>query len=245
MWQQQWILGNWKMNGRSAACADFAARLAQHRLPENVLAGIAAPAPYAAALKQLLPAGWLNGAQDVSRFAADGAFTGETSAAMLADIGLDFVLVGHSERRQYFGEDHAVLSEKIDHAQAAGLIPVLCVGESLAEREAGREQAVVAAQLAVLADKKPAQIAVAYEPVWAIGTGKVATPEQIAEMHAFIYRELLSWAAEGANIRTLYGGSVNPQNARAILSLPHVDGALVGGASLQADSFAAIICATE
>ena len=245
MWQQPWILGNWKMNGRQADCQTFAHALSQERLPENVCAGIAAPAPYAAALRHALPERLLAGAQDVSRFAADGAYTGETSAAMLADIGLAFVLVGHSERRQYFGEDQAALSAKIDHSIAAGLIPVLCVGESLAERQAGREQDVVAEQLAVLQGKALPQIAVAYEPVWAIGTGQVADAEQIAGMHAFIYRQLLSLSPSGANIRALYGGSVNPQNARSILALPHVDGALVGGASPKADSFAAIIRATE
>ncbi len=241
MWQQQWILGNWKMNGRLAACHEFARALSQEPLPENVCAGIAAPIPYAAALGQAVGTRLLAGAQDVSRFAADGAYTGETSAAMLADIGMDFVLVGHSERRQYFGEDQAVLSAKIDHSAAAGLIPVLCVGESLAEREAGREQSIVAGQLAILQGKALRQIAVAYEPVWAIGTGAVATTEQIADMHAFIYRQILSLCGEDVKIRVLYGGSVKVDNAAAILALPQVDGALVGGASLQAASFAAII----
>lgn len=245
MWQQQWILGNWKMNGRTAACRDFAGTLSRERLPENVCTGIAAPAPYAVGLKNALPATVLSGAQDLSRFSGDGAFTGETSAAMLADCGLDFVLIGHSERRQYFGETPETLSAKTDHAAAAGLIPVLCVGESLAEREAGLEESIVAGQLAILEGKNLGHIAVAYEPVWAIGTGKVAEPGQIAAMHAFIYSRLLSLTADGANIRVLYGGSVNPQNTRSILGLPHVDGALVGGASLKADSFAAIVRAAE
>lgn len=160
---------------------------------------------------------------------------------MLADLGVQFVLLGHSERRQYFGEDNETLSAKLDNALAAGLIPILCVGETLAQRQAAQEQAVVAEQLSVLRGKAMPHIAVAYEPVWAIGTGQVASAEQIADMHAFIYAELLSFANKSANIRTLYGGSVNAQNAQTILPLPNVDGALVGGASLQADSFAAIV----
>ncbi|WP_225748152.1 triose-phosphate isomerase [Eikenella sp. Marseille-P7795] len=239
MWQQPWIIGNWKMNGRSNTVAAFAQAWAEQRLPENVVTGIAAPLPYLSAFRQAAPALHI-GAQDASRFAADGAFTGETSAAMLADLGAQFVLLGHSERRQYFSENNEILSAKLDNVLAASLIPILCVGETLAERQAGREQAVVAEQLAVLRGKALTHLAIAYEPVWAIGTGQVATPEQISDMHAFIYAELLSFASKGANIRALYGGSVNPQNAQTILSLPKVDGALVGGASLKADGFAAI-----
>lgn len=240
MWQHPWIIGNWKMNGRKHSVAAFAQAWAAQRLPENVVTGIAAPLPYLCTLQQAAPASLQIGAQDASRFAADGAFTGETSAAMLADIGASFVLLGHSERRQYFGENNTILSDKLDNVLAADLIPIVCVGETLAERQAGREQTVVAEQLSVLRGKNMPHIAVAYEPVWAIGTGQVATPEQISAMHAFIYSELLSFAGKGANIRTLYGGSVNPQNAQTVLSLPNVDGALVGGASLKADSFAAI-----
>ncbi|WP_197902742.1 triose-phosphate isomerase [Eikenella glucosivorans] len=241
MWQQPWIIGNWKMNGRSSTVAAFAQAWAEQRLPENVVTGIAAPLPYLCALKQAAASTALHiGAQDVSRFASDGAFTGETSAAMLADLGAQFVLLGHSERRQYFGENNEILSNKLDNALAADLIPILCVGETLAERQAGREENIVAEQLSVLRGKSMTHIAVAYEPVWAIGTGQVATPEQISAMHAFIYTELLSFSHKGANIRTLYGGSVNPQNAQTILSLPKVDGALVGGASLKADNFATI-----
>ena len=239
-WQQPWIIGNWKMNGRRSSTAAFAQAWAAQRLPENVCTGIAAPLPYLLDLKQAAPALPV-GAQDVSRFDKDGAFTGETSAAMLADLGAQFVLLGHSERRQYFGENNETLSAKLDNALAAGLTPILCVGETLAQRQAAQEQAVVAEQLSVLRGKVMPHIAVAYEPVWAIGTGQVASPEQIADMHAFIYAELLSFANESANIRALYGGSVNAQNAQTILTLPNVDGALVGGASLQADSFAAIV----
>jgi len=239
-WQQPWIIGNWKMNGRRSSTAAFAQAWAEQRLPENVSTGIAAPLPYLLDLKQAAPALPV-GAQDVSRFDKDGAFTGETSAAMLADLGAQFVLLGHSERRQYFGENNETLSTKLNNALAAGLTPILCVGETLAQRQAAQEQAVVAEQLSVLRGKAMPHIAVAYEPVWAIGTGQVASPEQIADMHAFIYAELLSFTNKSANIRALYGGSVNAQNAQTILTLPNVDGALVGGASLQADSFAAIV----
>ena len=239
-WQQPWIIGNWKMNGRRSSTAAFAQAWAAQRLPENVSTGIAAPLPYLLDLKQAAPALPV-GAQDVSHFDKDGAFTGETSAAMLADLGTQFVLLGHSERRQYFGENNETLSAKLNNALAAGLIPILCVGETLAQRQAAQEQAVVADQLSVLRGKAMPHIAVAYEPVWAIGTGQVASAEQIADMHAFIYAELLSFTNKSANIRALYGGSVNAQNAQTILTLPNVDGALVGGASLQADSFAAIV----
>ena len=239
-WQQPWIIGNWKMNGRRSSTAAFAQAWAAQRLPENVSTGIAAPLPYLLDLKQAAPALPV-GAQDVSRFDKDGAFTGETSAAMLADLGAQFVLLGHSERRQYFGENNETLSAKLDNALAAGLTPILCVGETLAQRQAAQEQAVVAEQLSVLRGKAMPHIAVAYEPVWAIGTGQVASAEQIADMHAFIYAELLSFTNKSANIRALYGGSVNAQNAQTILNLPNVDGALVGGASLQTDSFAAIV----
>ena len=239
-WQQPWIIGNWKMNGRRSSTAAFAQAWAAQRLPENVSTGIAAPLPYLLDLKKAAPALPV-GAQDVSHFDKDGAFTGETSAAMLADLGAQFVLLGHSERRQYFGENNETLSAKLNNALAAGLIPILCVGETLAQRQAAQEQAVVADQLSVLRGKAMPHIAVAYEPVWAIGTGQVASAEQIADMHAFIYAELLSFTNKSANIRALYGGSVNAQNAQTILNLPNVDGALVGGASLQTDSFAAIV----
>ena len=156
-----------------------------------------------------------------------------------------FVLLGHSERRQYFGEDNVLLQTKWQHAVAAGLVPILCVGETLMQREAGEAEAVVAEQLSLLAALKADTVAVAYEPVWAIGTGQVATVAQIGDMHGFIYRQILSLCGEGAKIRVLYGGSVNAENAAAILAVPGVDGALVGGASLQAAAFATIIDAAQ
>ena len=181
-----------------------------------------------------------------SRFNGSGAYTGEISAPMLADVGVKLVLVGHSERSLYFAETAEQRRSQLEHILAAGLQPLLCVGESLAQREAEQHFDTVAAQLAVLKDLSFANgVAVAYEPVWAIGTGKTATPEQIGEMHQFIYDTLLSLLGGSVNIRILYGGSVNDQNAAAIFRVAHVDGALVGGASLKSEAFAAIIRAAQ
>lgn len=248
MWQRKWIVGNWKMNGRSMLTHDLLTAL----LPvvaatrDKVQVGVAVPDVYLFRARQAVADYPLwTGAEDVSRFAADGAFTGETSAAMLADAGAQFTLVGHSERRQYFAEDNVVLREKMVNSLSAGLLPILCVGETLSERETGQAQNVVAAQLSILAGLPLDGVVVAYEPVWAIGTGKVATAAQIAAMHDLINREILSLCGGNVRIRTLYGGSVNAQNAAEILAVPHVDGALVGGASLQADRFSAIIYAAQ
>ncbi|POZ62188.1 triose-phosphate isomerase [Chromobacterium alticapitis] len=236
------VIGNWKMNTRADSARKLAAALLADAETNRDGVGIAAPAVYLAALgEQLQGSSIALSSQDVSRYAEDGAFTGEASAAMLADVGCRYALVGHSERRQYFGEDNAALLQKMRNAAAAGLIPVLCVGETLAQREAGSYKEVVAAQLAVLAELDAADCVIAYEPVWAIGTGKVATIEQIAEIHAFIKNWCLQNAAGSDKIRVLYGGSVKAENAEAILATKNVDGALVGGASLDADSFR-VIC---
>ncbi|MGL4386396.1 MAG: triose-phosphate isomerase [Snodgrassella alvi] len=244
MWQQKWIIGNWKMNGSQSASRQLLQALLK---PVDVAAayvycGVAVPNVYLAGVNEFTRDTSLAvGAQDVSRFAANGAFTGEVSAQMLADVGAQFVLIGHSERRQYFHEDNHELLIKLQNSMAAGLLPVLCVGETLAEREQGQEQVVVSAQLDVLASLGMREVVVAYEPVWAIGTGKVPSVTQIVAMHQLIYQQILSLCGEDVKIRVLYGGSVNAGNAAEILAVPHVDGALVGGASLQADSFAAII----
>ena len=244
MWQQKWVIGNWKMNGSNAANRTLLQELLQpvNAAAAQVYCGIAAPNVYLAGMKESAANTALAvGAEDVSRFAVNGAFTGEVSAQMLADVGAQFVLVGHSERRQYFQEDNTILLEKMQNSIAAGLLPILCVGETLAERDAGQKEQVVAAQLSLLAEADLSEVAVAYEPVWAIGTGKVPVTEQIAAMHELIYRQILSLCGKDVKIRVLYGGSVNAGNAAEILAVSHVDGALVGGASLQADSFAAII----
>jgi triosephosphate isomerase len=174
------------------------------------------------------------GAQTLSEH-AQGAFTGEVSAAMLGEFGCRFVLVGHSERRQHFGERDAQVAAKFAAARGAGLTPILCVGETLQEREAGRTEEVVARQVdAVLARDGFGDAVLAYEPVWAIGTGRTATPEQAQEVHGFLRRRV------GAQARILYGGSVKSDNAAAIFAMPDVDGGLIGGASLVAADFIAI-----
>ena len=174
-----------------------------------------------------------------------GAFTGEVSAPMLAEVDVDAVILGHSERRQHFGESDEALARKVPAALAAGLEPILCVGESEEARDAGQTEAVLERQLqADLAAVEPSELArvvVAYEPIWAIGTGRTATPEQAQEACAFIRDVLRERGSEADAVRILYGGSVKPANAAELLALPDVDGALVGGASLDPEEFAAII----
>ncbi len=232
--RQPLVAGNWKMHGNRAA---------NRALLDAIVAGagtgaemaVCVPFPYLAQAAERLagtPVAW--GAQNVSEH-AQGAYTGEVSAAMLAEFGCRYVIVGHSERRSLYGETDELVAAKFGAVQAAGLRPILCVGETLAEREAGRTEEVVARQLdAVLAKHAKAPTVLAYEPVWAIGTGRTATPEQAQEIHAFLRKRV----AHGARI--LYGGSVKPQNASAIFAMPDVDGGLIGGASLVAEDFLAI-----
>ena len=249
MWDQKWVIGNWKMNGRLQNNNALMHRFRIMPTAERVLIGLAAPTVYLLqlhnAMQIVLNNRILTCAQDVSRFPNNGAYTGEVSAEMLADIGTNIVLIGHSERSLYFGEKNEIQRRKMENVLNVGLIPLLCVGESLEEREAGKEHEVIAHQLSVLHGLNTKNIAVAYEPVWAIGTGKVATVEQIADMHAFIYKEILSLCGSDVKIRVLYGGSVKADNAADIFAVPHVDGALVGGASLSYDSFTAIINAAQ
>lgn len=239
------VAGNWKMHG---SLAENEALLA------GVLAGVAGaktdvavcvPFPFLAQVQAKLagsPVAW--GAQNLSQH-GKGAFTGEVSAAMLRDFGCKYVIVGHSERRALYGETDALVAEKFEAAQAAGLVPILCVGETLGEREGGITQAVVARQLdAVIAKSGVGALAdavVAYEPVWAIGTGKTATPEQAQEVHAFIRGKIAALdpaVAEGLIIQ--YGGSMKASNAAELLAQPDIDGGLIGGASLVAEEFLAI-----
>jgi triosephosphate isomerase len=180
-------------------------------------------------------------------FEKEGAFTGEVSAAMLKDVGVTHVILGHSERRQYFAETDEGVAKKTKVALDSGLVPISCVGETLAEREAGRTMEVVGRQVdailnAVTADEAK-KVVVAYEPVWAIGTGKVATPEQAQEVHAFIRSRVTAKHGQAVAdvLRILYGGSVKPDNVKGLMALPDVDGALVGGASLKADSFLKLV----
>ncbi|KLT72025.1 triosephosphate isomerase [Neisseria arctica] len=249
LWNQKWVIGNWKMNGRLQNNNALMHRFRILPQVDRVCIGLAAPTVYLLqlhnAMQIVLNNRILTCAQDVSRFAGNGAYTGEVSAEMMADIGVDIVLIGHSERSLYFGEKNEIQRQKIENVLNVGLLPLLCVGESLEEREAGKEKEVIAHQLSVLEGLDTKHIAVAYEPVWAIGTGKVATVEQIAEMHQFIYEQILSMHGNDAKIRVLYGGSVNANNATDIFAVPYVDGALVGGASLAYDSFTSIINAAQ
>lgn len=237
--------GNWKMNGMAASLSEVSALLAAHPAPKCDML-LCPPATLIAAMAQLAKGSALQvGGQDCHA-KASGAHTGDLSAAMLADAGASHVILGHSERRADHGETDAMIHQKAEAALQAGLVAVVCVGETEAERNAGQTLAVVGAQLAasVPAGASAASLVIAYEPVWAIGTGRTPTLAEIAEVHAFLRAELTArFGADAAGMRLLYGGSVKPSNAAEIFALPHVDGALVGGASLKAIDFGAIVAA--
>ncbi len=236
------VAGNWKMHGSRADNAHLIRELADGDSGGLIDVIVCPPFVYLWEVSRLLRESAMSlGAQDVCAEAA-GAFTGEVAAAMLKDVGCRYTLVGHSERRALYGEDDQLVARKFVAAQREGLIPVLCVGETLAERERGITEEVVMRQLeAVLAVTGPAgfaQALVAYEPVWAIGTGKNAAPGQAQQVHAFIRGRLGAHDATiAAQLRILYGGSVKAANAHELFSQPDVDGGLVGGASLKADEF--------
>ncbi|MBP6709929.1 MAG: triose-phosphate isomerase [Propionivibrio sp.] len=247
--RQKLVAGNWKMNGGLQS---------NQQLLQGVVAGAAGlngvtvavcvPFPYLAQAQSVLtgtPVVW--GAQNLSE-QAQGAFTGEVSASMLQDFACRYVLVGHSERRSIYGETDALVAEKFAVALAAGLRPVLCVGETLEQREAGQTVAVVSTQIdAVLKRVGVAAFAnavIAYEPVWAIGTGRTATSEQAQEVHAAIRAQIAQAdAAVAGGLQILYGGSMKPSNAVELLGMPDIDGGLIGGASLVAADFLAICSA--
>jgi triosephosphate isomerase len=226
------VAGNWKMHGsRASNEALVAAVAAGAQGVQGVECAVCPPFPYLQQVSEQLRGKRIAlGAQNVSEH-AQGAHTGEVAASMLVELGCRYVLVGHSERRQLYGETDARIAAKF--ARQAGLVPVLCVGETLEEREAGKTQDVVARQLAAVTDFGNAVLA--YEPVWAIGTGRNATPEQAQEVHAFLRKKV------PADTTILYGGSVKAQNAAAIFGMPDVDGGLIGGASLVAKDFVEII----
>ena len=242
------IVGNWKMNGALAnnqALID--ALLVDLGTPHTDVA-VCVPSVYLAQLQLLLKGRSIaSGAQDVSQHAV-GAFTGETSAAMLREFGVRYCLVGHSERRQYHGESNSLVSLKAKQALACGITPIVCVGETLAEREAGQTEAVVKRQLAAVIHDNGhciSEIVVAYEPVWAIGTGKTATAEQAQEVHAVLRAQLRAASDQADRISILYGGSMNAANASHLLAQPDIDGGLVGGASLKAADFLKIITSSH
>jgi triosephosphate isomerase len=247
------VAGNWKMNLDRAKAHDLALAVAgRSREAGGVELVLCPPAVYVGTVGSALgisgntsPSGVALGGQNMHD-KGSGAFTGEVAAPMLVDLGCRYVILGHSERRTLFGETDAIVNAKTKAALAAGLTPIVCVGETLEEREAGRTQAVVTTQidgsLAGLSAADLEKVVVAYEPVWAIGTGKVATPQQAQDVHALIRRLLAGLAspAVAAAVRIQYGGSVKPDNAADLAAQPDIDGALVGGASLKADDFLGI-----
>jgi triosephosphate isomerase (TIM) len=261
------IAGNWKMNGSLVAnellVSELLAGIKQAGHAPACDVAVCVPAPYLAQLASLINRPFLGqnsaetvvksalsaielGAQDVSA-QASGAYTGEVSGGMLKDFGVRYAIVGHSERRRYHGETDQVVSLKAKAALAAGITPIVCVGETLQEREAGQTESVVKRQLAAVIHDNGhciSEIVVAYEPVWAIGTGKTASPEQAQQVHA-VLRAQLNAASSAAKqrVRILYGGSMNAANAKELLAQPDIDGGLIGGASLKAVDFLQIVAA--
>ena len=240
------VIGNWKMNGNRAANSALLSGIVAGLNDFGADCAVCAPAPYLAQCQQELqgtPVAW--GAEDVSAHPC-GAYTGEVSAAMLVDFGSTYVLCGHSERRAYHHETNELVAQKAVAALGAGLTPVICVGESLAQREAGETEQVICAQLQVVLDaiqpEDVARIVVAYEPIWAIGTGMTATPQIAQDAHRFL-RDCLAkkHPAAAEAVQILYGGSMRPENAKELMAQPDIDGGLIGGAALKAADFLAII----
>lgn len=239
------VAGNWKMHGNLDGNAKLLAGVKAGAVGLSCEVAVCVPFPYLAqAQSSLVGSSVVWGAQNVSEF-AQGAYTGEVAAGMLNDFGCRYVIVGHSERRAIYGESDEAVAAKFVAVQAVGLIPILCVGETLAERESGQTQLVVSRQLAAVLDRAGvsalSKAVVAYEPVWAIGTGKTATPAQAQEVHAAIRAQVA--AADpvvAAGLQLLYGGSVKPQNAVELFAQVDIDGGLIGGAALVADDFLAI-----
>ena len=248
--RKPFVAGNWKMNTDSHTSVELVGRIASgfvEKAGKSVTVAVCPPFVYLQAVaKALGSSGIAVGAQDMY-FESEGAFTGEISASMLKDVGCLYCLCGHSERRHVIGETDELINKKVAAAIAGGLLPILCVGELLEEREASQTNEVVTRQvkegLAGLNAEKLQAVTIAYEPVWAIGTGLTATPEQAQEVHEFI-RKLLGQMYDeeiAEEIRILYGGSVKPDNAAELMSQKDIDGSLVGGASMKADDFLAII----
>ncbi|MDZ4714054.1 MAG: triose-phosphate isomerase [Cytophagales bacterium] len=248
------VAGNWKMNKSlddARSLATEVATLYAKEIKQDTIVILCVPFPFLNPLKELLANSSVQtGAQDCSAHEG-GAYTGEVSAAMLKSVGIPYVIIGHSERRQYFKEDGALLAKKIDQALANGLLPIFCCGEPLVVRENGTHEQLVRRQVEEgifhLTPAEMANLIIAYEPVWAIGTGKTATTDQAQEMHAVIRRQLAGKYGEDVAQATpiLYGGSVKPDNAKELFSCPDVDGGLVGGASLKARDFIDIVKGAE
>ncbi len=242
------IAGNWKMNGSLQANAALLQALRDGLGVPGCGVAVAVPAPYLAQVQALVAGSEIAlAAQDVSQHER-GAFTGEVSVGMLRDFGARYALVGHSERRQYHGETDAMVAAKAQRALSGGVTPIVCVGETLAEREAGQTETVVKRQLAAVIHAVGhcvSEIVVAYEPVWAIGTGRTATPEQAQQVHAVLRAQLAAATESADRVLILYGGSMNAANAAELLAQPDIDGGLVGGASLKAADFLKIIAAAH
>lgn len=249
--RKPFVAGNWKMNLDKAGSVGLAKGLVEKSFDESVDVAIGVPFVYLDAVAKEISGSPIALASQNAYFEKSGAFTGETSCGMLTDIGCKFVILGHSERRHVLGETDEDVNKKVFAVLEAGLVPIVCVGETLEDREAGNTMAVIKSQFegsfAGVSAEQMASVVIAYEPVWAIGTGKVASPEQAEEVHADL-RKLMesSYNSEVADgVRIQYGGSVKPDNASELLSQPNIDGALVGGASLKADDFAAIVAAAK
>jgi triosephosphate isomerase len=242
------IAGNWKMHGSLAANEALVRELVKDANQATCEIALCVPAPYLAQVNALRAGSALElGSQDVSRH-DHGAYTGEVSAAMLKDFGVRYAIVGHSERRTHHHESDSVVAEKARTALAHGITPIVCVGETLLDREAGHTAEVVKRQLAAVIHVNGhciSEIVVAYEPVWAIGTGKTATPEQAQEVHALLRAQLKAASTHPERVRILYGGSMNAGNAASLLAQPDIDGGLIGGASLKAPDFLQIIAAAN
>ncbi|RZI43090.1 triose-phosphate isomerase [Herbaspirillum sp. HC18] len=240
------IAGNWKMNGSLAANSALLDGIKAGLGQPGCAVAVCVPAPYFAQCKAALFGSLVTwGGQDLSVHES-GAYTGEISAAMLIDFGCAYVIVGHSERRSYHGESNELVAQKTVSALKAGLTPIVCVGESLGERESGSTERVVGEQIDAVLSAVPAadlgKIVIAYEPVWAIGTGKTATPQMAQEVHAMIRARLAVKNPVAADsVQILYGGSMKPDNAKDLLAMPDIDGGLIGGASLKAGDFLAIV----
>ncbi|MBC8350688.1 MAG: triose-phosphate isomerase [Planctomycetes bacterium] len=249
--RRPFIAGNWKMNLSREESVALARGIVDQLGTTDVEVAVAPASCYLDAVSQVSQGSSVGLSAQNMYHEANGAFTGEISASMLLDLGCKYVILGHSERRHILGETDEEVNSKVHAALAAGLVPIVCVGETLKEREAGDTQSVVQQQcegsLAGLSNEQMGGVVIAYEPVWAIGTGKVATPEQAEEVHADLRRLLETrYNPEvAAAVRIQYGGSVKPDNAGELLGQPNIDGALVGGASLKVDSFLGIIAAAK
>lgn len=248
--RKPFVAGNWKMNGSKSKIDSLLSGLvSQENQFENVDVAVCPPSVYLDYVVQKLSVSRIKvGGQNMAQVNGEGAYTGEVSAQMLLELGCDYVILGHSERRTLYGETDALVADKVAVALEAGLVPILCVGETLEEREQDITGQVVEKQMQAVIDKVGIEgfktLVVAYEPVWAIGTGRTATPEQAQEVHAFI-RGLIAMQDQAVADQLIiqYGGSMKPDNAAELLSQPDIDGGLIGGASLVADDFVAICAA--